>query len=53
MLYTRDEIINIEDNSEKFGVDKITLMSNAGKAAFECILRRFCDTSTAVVVCGG
>ena len=53
MLYTRDEIINIEDNSEKFGVDKITLMSNAGKAAFECISRRFCDTSTAVVVCGG
>ena len=53
MLYTRNEIIGIEDNSEKFGVDKITLMENAGRAAFECISRRFCDISTAVVVCGG
>ena len=52
MIYTRDEIISIENNSEKFGVDKICLMENAGRAAFECISRRFCNISTAVVICG-
>lgn len=53
MLYTRNEIISIENNSEKFGVDKPTLMENAGQAAFESISRRFCNISEAVVVCGG
>ena len=52
MIYSRNEIICIEDNSEKFGVDKFTLMKNAGRAAFECISRRFCNVSTVVVVCG-
>ncbi len=53
MIYTRDEIICIEKNSNNMGVDYISMMKNAGEAAFKCILRRFSDISTAVIVCGG
>lgn len=53
MLFTREQISIIEDNSEKCGVSRFQLMENAGKAAFETVMRLYGGCiGSAVVICG-
>ena len=53
MIYTRQQISLIEDNSEKCGVSRLQLMENAGKAAFETVMSLYGDgICRAAVLCG-
>ena len=52
-IYSRGQIADIEDASERLGVSKIELMENAGRAAFEVIMQRYnSDINSVLVVCG-
>ena len=52
-IYSRGQIADIEDASERLGVSKIELMENAGRAAFDVIMQRYnSDINSVLVVCG-